>query len=360
MKFLKGVSLVAMLMFATAAFAQEAAKEEKPELKISGVGYLEWNKELSNKTAGEHENTFEIKRIYLNFEKKFDDVWSAKVTTDVGRVESEGEAAPSGDAVETKTNPYTVYVKYAYIQAHQKMDMVDAKLTFGMFGTPLIGLVDKQSDFRWIEQNYVDQSKNLLGTSIDNSADMGASLDLKFFKLIQLTGAILNGEGYKKVSEGDLGDDGKAYQGMLTVMPIEGLSIFGVYRNQVTDDAEPGDNYNRYMAFGASYSTSLIKVGAMYVMPKTAKAGVESEYTLLDSWLFANLESVVNVPVLIAGRYAYGENKDVDDSKITKWSAGLGYKFNSNVRALAYYESLNSDSYDDPETTVYVKTEVKF
>lgn len=94
------------------------------------------------------------------------------------------------------------------------MDIVDAKLQVGMIGTPFIGFIDKQSDYRWIEQNYVDQAKTVLVASIDNSSDMGISLDLSFMKMIKATAVLVNGEGYKKVNESDLGDDGKAHYGL--------------------------------------------------------------------------------------------------------------------------------------------------
>lgn len=369
MKFVKGFVYMAVMTFATATFAQEAVKEEIKDIKISGKAYLEWNKELSNyDDTTEHQNTFEIKRVYLDFKKEFDSVWSARVTTDVGQVESEGEAEVTDTAsgnpetvdVKAKSDPYTVYVKYAYIQAKQKMDFVDANFKFGMIGTPLIGLIDDKSDYRWVEQNYVDQAKNIIGTSIDSSADMGVSVDLSFFKMVKLSGSLVNGEGYKKVNEDELGDDGKAYYGMLTITPVKGLDIFGTYRNQITDDGHGSDNYSRYMAFGASYSTDLVKVGAMYVMPEVKKGGVENEYTLIDSWLLANLESVINIPILITGRYSYGENEDVDDSEVTIWAAGLGYAINKNIRVMAYYQDADNDAKEDPETTFYVKTEVAF
>lgn len=421
MKFLKGLIYTMVVVFASAVMAQEttqAVKEEKPLIDISGVAYLEWNKELKNATVKtdhvqnaidlangstapvlkepEHKNTFQINRVYLNFQKKFNDVWSARVTTDVGQVESKSskkytETGTTTSNVESTTNAYALYIKYAYIEAKQKVDFIDVKCQFGMIGTPLIGLIDKQSDYRWIEQNYIDQSKNILlyrqgnlstypkytwkAESIDHSADLGAGVDVSLFKVVKLSGSIVNGEGYKKVNEGTLGDDGKAYYGMVTITPIKGVDIFGAIRKECTDDADKNYNYKKYKAVGASVSFDIIKIGAVYAVPKvesrTLTNGIatsfyedskyrEDEYTLLDTWLLANLESVINVPILITGRYAIGQNKDVKDSKVTVMSGGLGYKFNENVRALAYYQKLRGQMYRNSETTFYAKTEVKF
>ncbi len=76
------------------------------------------------------------------------------------------------------------------MEAKQKFDIADIKFQFGMIGTPLIGFIDKQSDYRWLEQNYADQAKTVLyylsgtsfkGQSIDNSADMGLSMEVSLF-----------------------------------------------------------------------------------------------------------------------------------------------------------------------------------
>lgn len=385
MKFFKGLVCVAIIAFATSSFAQEAKPEEKvpekPKMQVGGLAYLEWSKELkhSDTTQTENTNTFAIKRVYLDFKKKLDDMWSVRVTTDVGQADSksskdfviDSDPTEKKSAVESKTNGYTVFIKYAYLEAKEKFDFADVKFNFGMIGTPLIGFVDKQSDYRWLEQNYADQAKTVLyskankGESIDNSADMGLSLEVSMFnKLLTLTGAYTNGEGYKYADEVKLGDDGKAYYGMVTLMPVKDLYIIGVYRNQETNDLI-ADNYNRYMAGGLVYSDELFKVGAMYLLPevstkKAGQAAVENKYKLFDSWLNVRLDTIISMPVIVVGRYAFGENKDVDKSKVTSWAAGLGYHVADGLRALVYFQNVKYDALDDPDRKIFVKTEVKF
>ncbi|MGQ9842720.1 MAG: hypothetical protein ACUVRK_04065 [Spirochaetota bacterium] len=383
MKFFKGLVCVAIIACATSVFAQEAKPEEKvaekPKTQVGGLAYLEWSKELkhSSTTHNENTNTFAIKRVYLDFKKKLDDMWSVRVTTDVGQVDSKSskkytETGTTTSYVESKTNGYTVYIKYAYVEAKQQFDLANVNLNFGMIGTPLIGFVDKQSDYRWLEQNYVDQAKTVLtsqankGESIDHSADMGLSLEISLFnKLLTLTGAYTNGEGYKYADEVKLGDDGKAYYGMATIMPIKDLYIIGVYRNQETNDTI-NDNYNRYYGGGLVYSDELVKLGAMYLLPEVSSkasstaTAVENKYKLFDSWLNIRLDSIVSMPVIVVGRYAFGENKDVDKSKITSWAAGLGYHVANGLRAMVYFQNVKSDALDDPDRNIFVKTEVKF
>ncbi|MGQ9843060.1 MAG: hypothetical protein ACUVRK_05785 [Spirochaetota bacterium] len=126
----------------------------------------------------------------------------------------------------------------------------------------------------------------------------------------------------KKVNKSDLGDNGKAYYGMLAISQIKGLNIFGTYRNQVTDYGDASNNYNRYMACADSYSLDMIKLGARYVIPKKVSPCVEYECTLFDSWLLGNFQTVVQIPIIISGRYAFG--KDNSNSKVTVWAAGIG------------------------------------
>ncbi|MEW6526237.1 MAG: hypothetical protein AB1444_06160 [Spirochaetota bacterium] len=386
MKFVKCMAFLAVIAIATAGFAQEAKPEEKvpekPKLEVGGLAYLEWSKELkhSSTTQTENNNTFSIKRVYLDFKKKLDDIWSVRVTTDVGQVDAKSETKYTEDGgatsskVESKTNGYTVYLKYAYVEAKQKFDIADVKFQFGMISTPLIGFVDKQSDYRFLEQNYADQAKTVLyylsgtsikGQSIDNSADMGVSLEVSLFnKLVTFTGAYTNGEGYKYADEVKLGDDGKAYYGMATIMPVKDLYIFGIYRNQDTNDTI-SDNYNRYMGGGVVYSDELFKLGAMYLLPEVGtkalgQAAVENKYKLFDSWLNIRLDTIISMPIIVVGRYSFGENNDLDKSKVTAWAAGLGYHVANGLRAVVYYQNVKSEALDDPDTKIFVKTEVKF
>jgi len=378
------VAMMAMFLTGTAAFAQE--EEKKPELNLKGKAYIEYMNQTKVQEDDKKLNTFQIKRVYLTWKKELSSIWSARVTTDVGQVDSTGDftidqgdldggITPTDDydgETSSSTNSYTVYLKYAYVQGKKDFGPVSAKMQLGMIGTPAIGLTDDVSDYRWVNNNYIDHAKMLLfdtsgkGTSIDNSADAGVRLDLELMKMVTLTGMYSNGEGYKKVDEPS--SNGKAMYGMLTVTPVEGLALAGFYRNEVTNEFESGDNYKMYYGGGISYSTDLIKIGANYVLPEVKKAGTKTvaDAYLLDTWLNVNLNSVAGMPVLIMGRYAMAENEEANDvldtdSRVTIWAAGVGYQFVKGFQALAYLENRTFEAEGtDDEQTFYVKTEVKF
>jgi hypothetical protein len=368
------------LIFALSSAAAQAAESEQSATQVSGKMFIQWVKAMSNAPVdqSEHENSFQLQRAYLSFKHQIDQVWSVNVTLDAGN-----------DAGGSDTR-YLVYVKNAYVQAKVGMGVADLTLQFGMVGTAAIGIIDKVSDYRWLNSNYLDAAKSLLaksttalGQSIDTSADMGVSAQLQIAKIVTVTAQVTNGEGYKKTDEDASGDDGKAYLGMLTVQPIPGLYIAGYMRNETTDDGHDSDNYIRYYGGTLAYSTDLIKVGASYIVAKKsthawpyedAQVTSETDYTIIDAFLNVDLQSVIGVPVLIAGRYARGvtEFDDAAGTEVTTtlWAAGLGYKFNKNVRFMGYYEVYSAETNLDPTSATldytddaerfYVKCEVVF
>lgn len=391
--FFSTLALMLVLCVAAAHAQQVTSGSEAPKdepLKVSGRMYAEWLKTLGNKNdSGENYNTFNITRVYLDFRKKIDATWSVRTTLDVGN--------DNAEAVSDKDSRYTAYLKFAYLQAQQDLGFGILTAQFGMVGTPVIGLIDDTSDYRWLNQNYLDAAKMLLfkqsgvtggiGQSLDSSADMGLSVSLNVAKMVTVTGAVTNGEGYKKTDELKWHDDGKALYGMLTVTPIEGLSLAGFYRNQVTRDQgeNADDNYSRYYGAFAAYNFQGIRVGVSYLLATVSSNGTTAgtdplvaKYTLLDAFLMANLNALTGMPILVAGRYAmgsteysdgYGANDGVS-ADVTIWAFGVGYQFNNSVRVMAYIEDQKAESSDAALASVadwkgsnrnfYIKTEAKF
>lgn len=394
LKFFFSTLALMLALFVAAANAQqvtsgsEAPKDEP--LKVSGRMYLEWYKTLQNQNdSGENKNTFNLTRAYLDFRKKIDATWSTRVTLDIGN--------DNAEAVSKEDSRYTAYIKFAYLQAQQDFGFGILTAQFGMIGTPVIGLIDDASDYRWLNQNYIDAAKMLLfkqsgvaggiGQSIDHSADMGLSVSLNVAKMVTVTGAVTNGEGYKKTAELKYYDDGKAFYGMITVTPIEGLSLAGFYRQQVTRDQgeNADDNFTRNYGAVAIYNFQGIRVGASFTMASISTNGTTpgtdalvAEYRIIDAFLMANLNSLTGMPILVAGRYAmgsteyaegYGTNDGVK-ADVTIWAFGIGYQFNNSVRMMAYIEDQKAESSDAALASVadwkasnrnfYIKTEARF
>lgn len=352
MKSKKFIALLVMGIFmaAGAAFAQEAPKAEevKPAMDLSGVAYIWWQKDMDNENAAsKNTNHFAINRVYLTWAKQFNDVWSVKLTTDVNG----------------GTNQ--VFFKNAYLQMKKSFDPVTVTVQYGLVGTPIAGLIDSKSDYRWIHNNYFDNSKALIGITLDPTADMGLLASVEVMKMVTLTGLYANGEGYSNGFNEAEGDNSKAYHGMLTVTPFQGLFLSGFYKKLDKANAPGtnvvGDSLSMYGGI-VGWSDKTFKVGASYTMVEQEAGAADNEATLLDIWAHINLNQFVGAPVLVVGRYAQGTSSPDDGSDVdtTAWEAGLGYAFNKNVRVLALYEVIDTDGVNGKNETVWIKTEAKF
>ncbi len=363
MKFKSLLALLAAVIFlsAGAAFAQEAPKAEmpkeepKPIMDISGVMYLWWQDAMDTEgtaaTKARKGDHFQMNRVYLNFAKKFDDVWSMKVTTDIS----------STGTNDTTDGTDTMFFKNAYLQMKQDFDPIVLTVQYGLVGTPISGLIDGKSGYRWINNNYFDNSKALLvsGTdgkalSLDPTADMGVKADIAVMKMVTFTGMYSNGEGYSRGFSEDKNDVTKAYYGMVTLNPVKELSIAGFYKTlqgestlNVKTTAMNDNNYLNTIGGSVIWSDDTFKVGASYFKPKQKDSATNrtTKYTLFDAFANINLKSLIDIPVLLAGRYAQGTSElSTGDVKSTAWEAGLGYKFAKNVDVLAMYQVVDLGS----------------
>lgn len=360
--------------------AQETAmpdpmEESRPLMDFSGVAYIWWQDDMSNEPAGQEKGDhFSINRVYLTWAKKFTDVWSVRLTTDV----------------DSSVDANKVYFKFAYVQMKQDLEPVAFNVQYGLVATPVLGMIDKLSDARWIYNNYIDKASDLVGATFDPTADMGARASIEVLKRAALTFMYSNGEGYMEGFSEKQGDTSKAYYGMLSGNPIGGLHAAVYYKkimngsrvvNRFDDTTETFNtkNYNLYYGAFLAWSDETFKVGVSYSLPKIkeeeadAGDGATFKFSILDSWINLNLDALIGSPVLLYGRYALGENKDgytydsatgavTSDIKYTStlWAAGIGFKFNSYVQMLIMYEEQDKDKIRDRDQTIWVKTEARF
>ncbi|MFH0976344.1 MAG: hypothetical protein V1874_11240 [Spirochaetota bacterium] len=349
--------------------AQEAAKEapKQTPIDVSGVLFFDYSYILESKDKLNDANTlkkrdsFNLNRAYVNFNKKIDDVWSAKVTLDGGTLAA------------SDTNKTSVeFVKNAYFQMNNDFGVAGLKIQGGMTGTPIIGLIDGLNGSRWIYQNYIDKASDVSDKSIDvSSADTGVKAELNVMKMITISGMYSNGDGYKKAAT-DQDTVTKAYYGVVNVTPISALNIFGYYHWHDTA-MKSKENYVSFIGGGAAWSDKYFKIGAAYTMHTGKASDIKEESSLMEVWANVNLQQITNVPILIIGRYAMGEyeKKGTGTNKLKNegsaiWG-GAGYQVNSNVQFAAMYkvDTLSKKANDvktsDMEnSTFFIKSEIKF
>ena len=146
---------------------------------ISGRMYydISWIEHETNgvKTTNDNGTAFDIKRFYVGIDHKFNDMFSANITTDF--------------QYSSAISSTEIYIKKAYLQA--KFD--DALVVrLGSTDTPWVPFVEDLYGYRYIENTLIDRTK--FGTS----ADWGVHASGKLADgVINYAVAVVNGAGYK-------------------------------------------------------------------------------------------------------------------------------------------------------------------
>ena len=386
-KSILSLAVAVSMLSAVSAFAEE---EKKSFVDVSGKLFLDYSylmdkkeKIAPNKSETKKQDSFNLTRAYVTFDKKFDDAWSAKVTLDAGSLDqtSKGDnkikdstGTETKNSVTTTTKSSSAFVKNAYGQYKTSLEPVELKVQAGLVGTPVIDLLDGVIGSRWIYQNYIDKSKDVTGLSLDpSSADTGIRAEVRLMKMVALTGMYSNGDGYKVNTSADQAPTTKSTYATLNITPIDALNLFGYYHSHNTAETDKSKNVLNYYGGGLGWKDKSFKVGGSYTISSGKTNDVKEKSSVIELWGNANTEEFVGVPVLLIGRLAKGTYElDADAGKqknngFAVWG-GLGYQINKNVQIAAMYKSdvlvkknsAGAKTSDAVSNTMYVKTEVVF
>ena len=247
---------------------------------------------------------FDIKRFYVGIDHKFNDVFSANVTTDF-------QYSSAISATE-------LYIKKAYLQAKVSDALV---LKVGSADLPWVPFAEDIYGYRYVENTLIDRTK--FGTS----ADWGVHASGKFMDgKINYAVSVIDGAGYKA----PLRSKGMDIEGRISVVPIDHVTLaVGGYSGKLGKDTEGATNIyhtaNRFNAL-AAYTTKQYRVGVEYFSAEdwnnvtTTGSDKSDGYSLFGSYSFTDQISAF-------GRYDYVKpNKDtVDDKKDNYFNVGLTY-----------------------------------
>lgn len=188
----------------------------------------------------------DVKRFYLGVDHKFNDIWSANLTTDFNYSSSDGQTS--------------LFVKKAYVQG--KFDDA-AVFRVGSADMPWIPFAEKYYGFRYVENTLIDRLK------YGNSADWGLHLggDIGASKSLNYAVSVVNGNGYKNPGR----SKGVDVEGRVGFVPFENMVVavggYSGHRGQETENidavhtAERGD-------FLLAYASKAFRVGAEYFTAK--------------------------------------------------------------------------------------------
>ncbi len=307
------------------------------ETKVGGTMYADVstisNRNDAGKTAQSGVN-YDIKRMYLVVDHKFNDTYSFNLTTDF--TFDSNTASPSGASAPTANEAggantasgikaTQLYLKKAYLQAHYS-DAFNVRL--GAADLPWIPFVEGIYGYRYVEQTLIDRTK--FGTSADWGVNINGSL---FDKFLNYSVSVIDGEGYKQPALGTVnrtnaidveGRANIAYKGFIVAV--------GGYDGKLGKDVQNVLTYNTAERFDAlvSYTDKHVRVGFEYLWAKywgdvtqsnAAKTNSTDGYSVFASYNFTP-------KLALFGKYEWVKPKatTVANENDNYFNIGVSYK----------------------------------
>lgn len=195
------------------------------------------------KKAATNGSGFDVKRAYIGINHKFNDTYSANLTTDFQYSSVVGATE--------------LYIKKAYVQGKYS-DALTVRL--GAADLPWVPYAESQYGYRYVENTLADRLK--FGTSSDWGLHAFGTFNNGMFNYAV---SAVNGGGYKNPSR----SKGVDLEARVGVTPIEGLNIaVGGYHGKLGKEAYPSSTPTEHSANRldglVSYGNSMFRVGAEY------------------------------------------------------------------------------------------------
>lgn len=310
----------AIAIGATSLAAQAA------DTKVGGKMYFDLTDKTEKIGGGKTDNSgygVDVPRFYLAVDSKFDDTWSANLTTDFNYSSTDGKSQ--------------LFVKKAYIQAAIAPLF---KVRAGSADMPWIPLVEDQYGYRYVEQTTTDRQK------FGNSADWGLHA-LGANEFVNYGLSVVNGAGYSNVSSRSKRMD---IEGRVGVTPIAGLMVAaGVYNGALGNEKESVAAENTATRYNGmvSYVGNGLRVGGEYFQAKNFNktaiiTGPEDKATGYSTWASYDITDIIAV----FARYDQTKpSKDLaPDTKLKYANAGVQYIAAKGVKIAAVYKYQKLDT----------------
>jgi hypothetical protein len=312
----------------TAASEKTLATLEKAinNTSISGKMYFDFtNINQKNSDTGKTNASgtgIDVKRFYLGVDHKFNDIWSANLTTDFNYVSNDGE-----------TN---LFVKKAYVQG--KFDQA-AVLRVGSADMPWIPFVENYYGYRYVENTLIDRLK--YGTSADWGLHLGG--DVGESKMLNYAVSVVNGNGYKNPSRSKSVD----VEGRVGFVPFEGMVVaVGGYtgdRGQEMQNVNAVHTAQRADVLVA-YASKAFRLGGEYFTAKNWNNVLSPLTDKADGYSFWGSVNVADNISLFA-RYDNAKlSKNLDPSaKDIYYNAGIAYDVTKGFQLAFVYKHEKGD-----------------
>lgn len=263
----------------------------------------------------------DVKRFYLSVTHKFDDVWSANLTTDFNYVGSDGE-----------TN---LFVKKVYVEGSFDPAF---KLRMGSADMPWIPFVENYYGFRYVENTLTDR------LHYANSADWGLhALGDLGGKTVNYAVSVVNGNGYKNPSRGK-GVDVEARVGFV---PFENAIIaIGGYNGHLGKDLQNSSAINTASRADLllAYADKNYRFGAEYFTAKNWNNVTTISTDKADGYSVWGSVAVADGVSLFARYDSAKLSKTLDpNAKDTYYNAGVQFDITKGFQLAAVYKHEKGD-----------------
>ncbi len=287
---------------------------------LSGRLYIDLST-LSQETNGvETGNSgfgFDVKRAYVGVTHKFDDTWSANVTTDFTYVAADGQTQ--------------VLIKKAYLQGN----FSDAfEFRVGSTDMPWIPFVEKQYGYRYVENTLVDKQKH------GNSADWGLNANGKLAGgAVDYSASVVSGGGYKNPSR----SSGMDVEARIGFSPLANTVIaIGGYSGKLGKDTASVDAFHTATRADAmiAYANGNNRIGAEYFQSSNWSTVLKPLGDKADGYSLWGSYGISDA-LSIFGRYdSVNPSKELEPSlQGTYYNAGLQWAVAKGIKVAAVYKS---------------------
>lgn len=191
----------------------------------------------------------ELKRFYIGVDHKFNDIFSANLTTDF-RYNSNGAS-----------NDVLVYVKKAYLQAKLSPAFT---IRVGAADLPWVPFVEGVYGYRFVENTLIDRTK--FGTSSDWGVHVLGTLGPN--NLVSYQVSAIDGSGYKTLARNS---DTIDLEGRISVNPVKPITLaVGGYTGKLGKSSDNGADTRRATRVDAlaAYTDKRVRLGVEYFAAK--------------------------------------------------------------------------------------------
>ncbi len=333
------------------------------KVKLSGKAYLRYSYELNQEA--QNANQFNLDRLYLQSEFFATDKVRFQVTLDAGDTRNS-----------TGNQVFFAETKYAFAEVK---DVLGQGLFLRAGIVPLAWVPYEEDLWGYRVQGPVEMDRWGYITSADLGLAFGGSLPSKYGS-IQVN--VSNGEGYKATEIAKR----KELQARLTINPLAsmggmaaGLFVTGYGSYGAYDDAGLSPRAKSRVIGQVGIQSAPLTLAVAYAVARDPNAKVKGRFTVgSDSIVTGNgftAFGVLNMGALapaadgveLFARYdGLDPDKDSDNNNVNLLIAGVGYKWNKQIKSLIDYENVGygsavgGDTPKPTESRIKLQTEFKF